>query len=72
MITVVLAVSLLGLGLAVLSVDRGTVREVVAMLPVAPDIQQDIVRTARRDETGWLLTLAAPLLLIAGSLLPGL
>ena len=72
MVTVVVAVALLLVGLAGTVVDPGTVGDLVSGLDLPSGLEADILRLLRDRTVAYLCLLGAPLLLVVGSLLPGI
>jgi hypothetical protein len=72
MITVVIAVALTVVGLAMLFLPGGQVADLIRSLPLGGDLTRQLVELAARQTLAWLMLAASPLLLIAGSLVRGL
>ncbi len=72
MITVVIAIALLGLGVAGVLLPSSAIRDIITGLPLPKDIDREVLRLALDHTVAYLLALAAPLLLVVGSLLPGI
>jgi hypothetical protein len=72
MITVVIAVALLVIGVAGTLLPAATIRDLVTGLPLPKDIDRELLRLALDNTITYLCALAAPLLLVVGSLLPGI
>jgi hypothetical protein len=72
MITVIVAVALLAIGVAGTLLPAATVRDIVTGLPLPKDLDRDLLRLALDHTVTQACALAAPLLLVAGSLLPGI
>jgi hypothetical protein len=71
MVTVVLAVALLVVGLALIFYQGPTI-DLVRSLPLPTDLRADIVSAMGEQMIAWAALAAAPILLIVGSLLPGI
>jgi hypothetical protein len=72
MITVVIAVALLVIGVAGTLLPAATIRDVVTGLPLPKDIDREVLRLALDNTIAYVFALAAPMLLVVGSLLPGI
>ena len=72
MITVVVAVALLVVGVAGTLLPAATIRDIVTGLPLPKDIDRELLRLALDNTITYACALAAPLLLVVGSLLPGI
>jgi hypothetical protein len=72
MITVVIAVALLVIGVAGTLLPAATIRDIVTGLPLPKNIDRELLRLALDNTITYLFALAAPLLLLVGSLLPGI
>ena len=72
MVTVLIAVGLLILGLALALLPSATVKDVLTGLPLPGQIDKELLKLARSDTVAYACLLASPLLLVAGSLLPGI
>lgn len=71
MITIIASLVLLAVGLAGSVVAPGTVNDFLASLPLPSDLER-LVRTLLVDrQVAYACLLASPLLLVVGSLLPG-
>lgn len=71
MITVVLAVALLAIGVAGVFFPS-VVDEVIKKAPLGVDLTKQLRQLLREETVFYLSALAAPVLLIIGSLLPGI
>ena len=71
MVTVVLAVALLVIGLALIFFQGQTI-EFVRGLPLPNDIVRQVVALMQEQIAAWAALAAAPILLIVGSLLPNI
>jgi hypothetical protein len=71
MVTVVLAVALLVVGLALVFFQGQTI-DLVQDLGLPNDVQRQIVQLASDQIAAWAALAAAPILLIVGSLLPNI
>ena len=71
MVTVVLAVALLVIGLALIFFQGQTI-ELVRGLPLPNDIVRQVVSLMQEQIVAWAALAAAPILLIVGSLLPNI
>ena len=71
MITVVLAVALLVVGLALVFFQGQTI-DIVRDLGLPNDVQRQLVQLASEQFAAWAALVAAPVLLIVGSLLPNI
>ena len=72
MVTVVIAVVLVLGGLGLYFLEQSVVRDVLSSLPFPDDISRTLLRLSREDTTAFTLLAAGPLLLVIGSLLPGI
>jgi hypothetical protein len=72
MVTVLLALALLAIGLGLQYLDGPTVRDLIGALSLPGSLERDLIRLARDETTSYAAQAAAPLLLAAGSLLPGI
>ncbi len=72
MATVVLAVALTAIGLALIYVPADTAIELVRELALPRAVETEVVALVAERFVAYLCLAASPLLLIAGSLLPGL
>jgi hypothetical protein len=70
MITVVLAVALLAIGVAGVFFPS-VLDEVIRKAPLGPELTKDLRQLLRDETVFYLSALASPLLLIVGSLVPG-
>jgi hypothetical protein len=71
MVTVVLAIALMVIGLA-LVFFQGQAIDLVRDLGLPNDVQRQIVQLASEQIAAWAALAAAPILLIIGSLLPNI
>jgi hypothetical protein len=71
MVTVVLAVALMVIGLALVFFQGQTI-DIVRDLGLPNDVQRQIVQLASEQIAAWAALVAAPVLLIVGSLLPNI
>ena len=71
MVTVVLAVALMVIGLA-LVFFQGQMIDIVRDLGLPNDVQRQLVQLASEQFAAWAALVAAPVLLIVGSLLPNI
>ncbi len=71
MVTVVLAVALLVIGLALVFFQGQTI-ELVRGLPLPNDVSRQVVDLMQQQIAAWAALAAAPILLIVGSLLPNI
>jgi hypothetical protein len=72
MITVIVAVALLLVGLAGTVVAPATVRDLVTGIGLPAGLESQILSLVRDRTVAYLCLLAAPMLLVIGSLLPGI
>ena len=72
MVTVVLAVALAVVGLALIYLPTETAADLIRQLPLPADLEGQILGLIGERIIAYLALAASPLLLIAGSLLPGL
>ncbi len=72
MITVIVAVALLLVGLAGTVVAPATVRDLVTGIGLPAGLESQILSLVRDRTVAYLWLLAAPMLLVIGSLLPGI
>lgn len=72
MTTVVLAVGLTIIGLALIYLPADTAGDLIRALPIPTDIQTQVLGLIGERIIAHLCLAASPVLLIAGSLLPGL
>ena len=72
MVTVVLAVALLAIGLALVFFQAQSVDFVRGLAFLPNDIQRQIVDLMTEQIAAWLALAASPILLIVGSLLPNI
>ncbi len=71
MVTVVLALALLVIGLALVFFQGQTI-ELVRGLPLPDDVARQVVQLMQDQIAAWAALAAAPILLIIGSLLPNI
>jgi len=71
MITVAIAVVLLVVGLALVFFQSQTI-DVVRNLPLSRDLTRQVVALMNEQMIAWAALAASPILLIVGSLLPGI
>ncbi len=71
MVTVVLAVALMVIGLALVFFQGQTI-DIVRDLGLPNDVQRQLVQLASEQVAAWAALVAAPVLLIVGSLLPNI
>ncbi|HYI21606.1 MAG TPA: hypothetical protein VEX62_03125 [Candidatus Limnocylindrales bacterium] len=71
MVTVVLAVALMVIGLALVFFQGQTI-DIVRDLGLPNDVQRQLVQLASEQIAAWAALVAAPVLLIVGSLLPNI
>ena len=71
MVTVVLAVALMVVGLALVFFQGQTI-DIVRDLGLPNDVQRQLVQLASEQIAAWAALVAAPVLLIVGSLLPNI
>jgi hypothetical protein len=72
MVTVVLAVALTVVGLALIYLPTADAADLVRRLPLPNDITNQVVELIRQRVLAYLALAASPILLILGSLLKGL
>lgn len=72
MITVVIAIVLLAIGLALVFLPFDQIRDLIVALPLPKDLQKQALELARDQTIAYLCALASPVLLAIGSLLPGI
>jgi len=71
MITVVVAVALMIIGLALVFYQGPTI-ELVRSVPLPKDVSSQVVSLMGEQMVAWAALAASPILLIVGSLLPGI
>ena len=71
MVTVVLAVAMMVIGLALVFFQGQTI-DIVRDLGLPNDVQRQLVQLASEQFAAWAALVAAPVLLIVGSLLPNI
>lgn len=71
MVTVVLAVALLVVGLALIFY-QGAAIDLVRGLPLPRELSRDVISLMGEQMVAWLALAASPVLLIVGSLLPNI
>lgn len=72
MITVLVAIALLAVGLAGTVLSADTVRDLVSSVGLPGDLQRQILSLVLDRTVAYVCLLASPMLLAAGSLLPGI
>lgn len=72
MVTVLIALVLLAFGLIGTLVDFSTVRDFIVGLHIPSGMEADILRLVRDQTISYVALLASPMLLVVGSLLPGI
>jgi hypothetical protein len=72
MITVVIAIALLVVGLAGTVISPETVRDVVTGIGLPAGTERQILQLVLDKTVAYVCLLAAPMLLVLGSLLPGI
>jgi hypothetical protein len=72
MITVLVAIALLAVGLAGTVVSPELVRDLVSSVGLPGDLQRQILSLVLDRTVAYLCLLASPMVLVAGSLLPGI
>ena len=72
MVTVVLAVALTVVGLALIYLPADTAADLVRQLPLPSEVETQLLSLIAERIVAYLALAASPLLLIAGSLLPNL
>ena len=72
MVTVLIALALLAIGVAGTLVDPETVRDLITGLSLPRGIERDILGLVSEQTIAYACLLASPLLLVLGSLLPGI
>ena len=72
MVTVLLALALLAVGIAGTLIDPETVRDLITGLSLPRGIERDILALIAERTVAYACLLASPVLLVLGSLLPGI
>lgn len=72
MVTVIIALALLAVGVAGTLVDPETVRDLVTGLSLPRGLERDILGLVAERTIAYACLAASPLLLVLGSLLPGI
>ena len=72
MVTVLAAIALLAVGLAGTLVPEATVRDVVTGLSLPSGLERDALRLILDRQVAYSALFASPMLLVIGSLLPGI
>lgn len=72
MVTVLIALALLVVGLIGTLVDFATLRDFIIGLHIPSGIEADILRLLRDQTIAYVALFASPMLLVVGSLLPGI
>lgn len=72
MVTVLLALALLAVGIAGTLIDPETVRDLITGLSLPRGIERDILALIAERTVAYASLLASPVLLVLGSLLPGI
>ena len=72
MVTVLVAIALLAVGLAGTLVPEATVRDVVTGLSLPSSLERDALRLVLDRQVAYAALFASPMLLVIGSLLPGI
>lgn len=72
MVTVLIALALLAAGLVGTLVDFSTVRDFIVGMHLPSGTEADILRLLRDQTLAYVALLASPMLLVIGSLLPGI
>lgn len=72
MVTVLIALALLAIGIVGTLVDPASVRDFIVGLSLPSGTEADILRLVRDQTISYAALLAAPMLLVIGSLLPGI
>lgn len=72
MVTVLIALALLAAGVAGTLIDLETVRDIITGLSLPRGIERDILGLIADRTIAYACLLASPLLLVLGSLLPGI
>jgi len=72
MVTVVLAVVLTVIGLALVFLPTGQMEDLVRQIGLPPDIQRTVVSWIEDRIVAWAALAASPIVLIVGSLVRGL
>jgi len=72
MVTVVLAVVLTVIGLALVLLPTGQMEDLVRQIGLPPDIQRTVVSWIEDRIVAWAALAASPIVLIVGSLVRGL
>lgn len=72
MVTVLVAVALLIVGLAGTVVPLETVADLVGSVGLPNGLERDLLRLVADRQVAWACLFASPMLLVVGSLLPGI
>ncbi len=72
MVTVLIALALLAAGVAGTLIDLETVRDIITGLSLPRGIERDVLGLIADRTIAYACLLASPLLLVLGSLLPGI
>jgi hypothetical protein len=72
MVTVLLAVALTVVGLALIYLPGNQIADLIRQLPLGADLTRQVLDWAAQGVVAWLALLLSPLLLIVGSLVRGL
>lgn len=72
MVTVLIALALLAVGIAGTLIEPETVRDLITGLSLPRGIERDILALIAERTVAYACLLAAPVLLVLGSLLPGI
>lgn len=72
MVTVLIALALLAVGVAGTLVDAETVRDLVTGLSLPRGLERDLLGLIAEQTIAYACLAAAPLLLVLGSLVPGI
>jgi hypothetical protein len=72
MVTVLAALALLALGLAGTLLPEATVRDVISGLSLPNATERDVLRLILDRQVAYAALFASPMLLVVGSLLPGI
>ena len=72
MITVIIAIGLLVIGLALVYLPQAQITDLLRQLPLGADITGQLVGWAADQTVAWVALLLSPVVLIVGSLVRGL
>ncbi|MDQ3493076.1 MAG: hypothetical protein M3452_07440 [Chloroflexota bacterium] len=72
MVTVLIALALLAVGVAGTLIDPDTVRDLITGLSLPRGIERDILGLIAERTIAYACLLASPMVLVLGSLLPGI